>query len=285
MARCAPTKKFSNGTCFTIDSLIKIANKYNKTFNDKINLTTDLITDKKALLRELAIKMKGRYNCDNDVCWLTSKVVRSIDDNDIKHGTFRPIGPKNQYDWLSTNDINNAMRQYERKYIDFKFFGAVPYDFADLPYFNMSDIDFSKLYNTTHKLGAVINLDEHNMPGSHWVALYVDLHRNIIYYFDSFGKKPGRRINLFVRKILTFMYNKKSNTHINVEEFMKKYHTSDDYDVRYNRIQHQFKNSECGVYSMNFIIRLLGGESFDSIVNDIMNDDAMNECRKTYFRN
>ena len=25
--------------------------------------------------------------------------------------------------------------------------------------------------------------------------------------------------------------------------------------------RHQFKNSECGVYSMNFIIRLLNGES------------------------
>jgi DNA polymerase/3'-5' exonuclease PolX len=53
-----------------------------------------------------------------------------------------------------------------------------------------------------------------------------------------------------------------------VAEFMKKYHNSKDYDVRYNKIQHQFKNSECGVYSMNFIIRLLGGETFDEIVNN-----------------
>ena len=28
----------------------------------------------------------------------------------------------------------------------------------------------------------------------------------------------------------------------------------DDFDIRYNKIQHQFKNTECGVYSINFII-------------------------------
>jgi hypothetical protein len=90
---------------------------------------------------------------------------------------------------------------------------------------------------------------------------------------------------MFIRRLLTYMYNKKNNTKFPVEEFMRKYHNSKDYDVRYNKIQHQFKNSECGVYSMNFIIRLLGGETFDEIVNNITNDDKMNSCRNTYFRN
>jgi hypothetical protein len=70
-----------------------------------------------------------------------------------------------------------------------------------------------------------------------------------------------------------------------MSEFMSKFHSSNDYDVRYNKIQHQFKNSECGVYSMNFIIRLLGGETFDDIVNNITDDITMNNCRKIYFRN
>ena len=34
-------------------------------------------------------------------------------------------------------------------------------------------------------------------------------------------------------------------------------------NVEYNRNRHQFKNSECGVYSINFILRLLEGESFE----------------------
>ena len=34
---------------------------------------------------------------------------------------------------------------------------------------------------------------------------------------------------------------------------------------------------------MNFIIRLLNGESFDNITK-ISQDDEMNSCRNTYFR-
>ena len=36
-------------------------------------------------------------------------------------------------------------------------------------------------------------------------------------------------------------------------------------DYKYNNIQHQTGNSECGVYSINFIIRLLNKEKFNLI--------------------
>lgn len=281
MNKCAPGKKYSNGSCFTIDSLIKIAKHYNKKHTDKI----DIIQDKKYLLKELTNRMKNKYNCNDEVCWVDTKLVKSINDEDILYDTFRPNGPKKQYEWLSTTDIEKVMYQYESKYPEFKFLGALPYDFEELPYYGIQNIDFNTLQDSTFKIGAVINLDEHNMPGSHWVALFTDLKKNIVYYFDSFGKKPGKRINIFVRKILNHMYNIKYHTNISMTEFMNKFHSSNDYDVRYNKIQHQFKNSECGVYSMNFIIRLLAGETFDDIVNNITDDITMNNCRKTYFRN
>ena len=66
---------------------------------------------------------------------------------------------------------------------------------------------------------------------------------------------------------------------------MNKNYVLNNYDVRYNKIRHQFKNSECGVYSMNFIIRLLHGESFDNIVENVTKDKDMNTCRQVYFRN
>jgi hypothetical protein len=55
-------------------------------------------------------------------------------------------------------------------------------------------------------------------------------------------------------------------------------------DIKYNKTRHQYKNSECGVYSVNFILRLLKGETFDHICNNITTDDAVNECRKKYYR-
>ena len=80
------------------------------------------------------------------------------------------------------------------------------------------------------------------------------------------------------------MYKKKYNTNFDFKN--KSLYKNIDIDARFNKIQHQFKNSECGVYSINFIIRLLNGkENFDDITNNITNDDVMNSCRKHYFRN
>ena len=82
--------------------------------------------------------------------------------------------------------------------------------------------------------------------------------------------------------------NTQNKTDINIDDIYK-FNTlvkdSDNWDIRYNKIRHQFSNSECGVYSMNFIIRLLHGETFDTIVENVTKDEAMNACRGAYFRN
>ena len=116
----------------------------------------------------------------------------------------------------------------------------------------------------------VVNLDTHDKGGSHWVAFYSDLKSKKIYFFDSFANQPGSRIKKFSNKIL--------------KKFSGGGNFSTD-DIIYNKIRHQFSNSECGVYSMNFIIRLLHGETFNDITNNITKDTDMNACRKSYFRN
>ena len=55
-------------------------------------------------------------------------------------------------------------------------------------------------------------------------------------------------------------------------------------DINYNKIRHQYKNSECGVYSLHFIIKMLEGRTFKNVTEDIIDDDRINECRKAYFR-
>jgi hypothetical protein len=283
--KCAPGKTYTEGSCFTLDNLKSIARSYNKINKDKI----PLVNDKKTLLRHLTNKMSDKYGCKDQLCWIKSKPVQEVDDNkmkdEIKHYTFRPNGPTKSHEWLSTTDINKVMKQYEMNYNDFMFLGALPYDFDELPYYNTQNLDFAELEKHKFKIGAVINLDTHDQSGSHWVALFANLKKNSIYYFDSFGKKPGKKVNLFVRRILTYMYNKKNHSNLSINAFLNKFHSSDDYDVRYNQIQHQFKNSECGVYSMNFIIRLLAGNTFDNIVENITDDDTMNSCRGKYFSN
>jgi hypothetical protein len=183
----------------------------------------------------------SKYNCKDQLCWTRTEPVQKITDNkikeDIKHYTFRPNGPKKQHEWLSTTDINKVMKQYEMQHKNFLFLGALPYDFDELPYYNTQDLNFNELEKGKYKIGAVINLDIHTQSGSHWVALYANLDENKIYYFDSFGKKPGKRIRNFCNRIISYMNN---NEKINTKDFFKKYKSSDKYDIRFNKTQHQF---------------------------------------------
>lgn len=301
--KCAPSKKYTDGSCFTFDSLKKIAESYNQRNNKKI----DINLTKEKLVEELKTKLSDK--CSDQTCWLRLDFVKQLDNEDIEENTFRPKGPSKKYEWLSTTHINDVIEQYQEIHKNFLFLGAVPYDFDDLPILGISDLKFDELEKQGKtKIGIVFNLDEHYKEGSHWVALFTDLDKNQIYFFDSLGRKPMKRIRKFINRIAKYLYNKKYHQilHINdiideikniksmpenkMNDFIKsnkylKNLLGGGFDIRYNHIQHQFENSECGVYSINFIIRLVGGETFDSIINDITKDEEMNSNRKIYFRN
>jgi hypothetical protein len=267
MNTCAPGVKYENNSCFTTEDLMKIAEEYNNTHDTKIIIKND----RKYLLVELNRLMSMNYKCNDELCWIDTKFIKKMKNIKIED-IFRPVGPTPQFEWLSTTDIDSVMEQYEKQFKNFKFFGAVPYDFRTLPEIEeLYNINFNKLVNSNKNiLGMVINLDDSTKPGSHWVALYAVLNENKIYYFDSVGNRPGKRVRNFNKEIFNYMRNNNNNKL---------------FDIRYNHIKHQSGGSECGVYSMNFLIRLLNGESFDHIVNTITKDDKINKCRSKYFRN
>jgi hypothetical protein len=290
--KCAPGIKFNEGSCFNIEQLIHITKLYNKHNLDNQIIISDN-KNKKELLKLLIKKLEKKYDCKDQKCWI-EKINFIKSDYNLKHFVFRPKGPINTNKWLSTKDIDKSLKQYEKKYKKFFYLGTLPNDFKYLDYYGVWNYDFlKKVKNGICKFGSVINLDNHNQSGSHWVSLYFDINEKKIYYFDSFAKKPGKRISEFIEKIIKLMDN-------NTENIFKKYNNKKKYlltneiieeiklktnvDYRINNIRHQFKNSECGVYSMNFIIRLLNNESFDNITKNVTNDDYMNNCRNTYFR-
>lgn len=289
--KCAPGVDFKDGTCFSMDQLINIKNMYNeKNPDNKI----DNYKDKKDLLKSLINKLKEIYDCDDEKCWV-DKIGFIKKNYDIRNFVFRPKGPINSRKWLSTTDIDKSLKQYEKKFKNFFYLGTLPNDFKYLDYYGIWNFDFDKKFEeNVHKFGSVINLDNHDQSGSHWVALFFDLKEKKIYFFDSFAKKPNKKISEFIQKLSLMMddkikpifknYNKRNKYYLDSEyiDDLKNNHSSIEY--KYNNIRHQFKNSECGVYSMNFIIRLLNGESFESITENITKDDEMNSCRNTYFR-
>ena len=292
--KCAPSKTFKDGSCLTLESLKSIATQYNiKNFKNKIEISND----KAKMVKELEKKLSDK--CNDQICWLNLDVVNKIDDKpikkDIKENTFRPLGPIKKNEWLSTSDINDVIVQYQEKHKDFLFLGAVPADFEDLEVLGINNLDFADLQKEgKNKIGIVINLDVHTQGGSHWVALFIDLKKGQIYYFDSFAMKPSKKTRKFINKVFKYIYKKKYNKDIKLNSLINKINGGgkhkliDDlkqFDIKYNTIQHQFKNSECGVYSINFIVRLVGGETFDEVTENVTKDDTMNKCRTRYFSN
>jgi uncharacterized protein Veg len=181
---------------------------------------------------------------------------------------------KNKTEWLTTTDINSVMKQYENKYKNFKFIGPVPIDF-DYEYSvgqcivnELCNINIATLLNRNiKKVGIIFNLDPHNKPGSHWVALYLDLVRYKVYYFDSYGMEPPSEIKKLVERI----QEQGTNLGKNIE-------------YKYNQTRHQYKNSECGVYSMHFIVQLLERkQSFEKMQETQIKDESMIRKRKYFY--
>jgi len=243
--------------------------------NSRISKSDDFIqikNNKKYLLSELIKRFEK--TCGNDELCITkqtfmNELVKEMRDEIIEE-TFRATGPNDPSEWLSTFDIDNILTQYQNVYSDFLYLGAVPLDCGNLSFCSLYQVDFDKYYKDgTNYLGVVFNLDKHGQPGSHWVALYVDLKNGEINYCDSNGKGPLDDVVTIIDQFRDY-YKKRTDKHA---------------VYQFNKIPYQKDGSECGVYSSNFIIRRLSGEKFENIVQNYLTFKDINSCRNVYFNN
>ena len=275
--KCSPNLEFENGSCYPLDLLVDMAeafNEYNKDKgkDDRIKLNSKAETlEPEQYKIYLLHEFKQRYNGDQKDL-IKEKFTNFLADETkeyLENNIFRPDGPQGKFEWLSTIDINNVLEQYELKYPGFKFLGAVPIDFDELSYLPFKKLDFKELVdNGFNRIGVIFNLDEHYKSGSHWVSLFADLKKGQVYFSDSYGSAVPKPISIFMNRIVKYLEDN------NIEP-----------DVRHNKTRHQRGNSECGVYSVNFILRLLKGKTFEYITNKRLSDDKVNKCRAIYFGN
>jgi len=235
---CAPANKSKDHTCYSKDQLIKIASSLNQKKNAGIGLNKS----KNALWE--SIRKTLFPVCTTEWCWLDHVDT----DKTMKEETFRPAMPiewvKNKYEWLSTTDINEVMVQYEKKYENFRFFGPVPVDCPKDIYCELTDLDIKGLKaKGVDYIGVVFNLDRHDQSGSHWVALYINIPKSLITYYDSTSSEPPEDIKYFINMI-GIKLNQINGKHV----------------YEYNKKRHQYGGSECGMYSMNFLIESLKGK-------------------------
>jgi len=258
--KCAPSIEKLSGTCISTHLLEKM---YTISTKSPLPQISNPISYREQLVKSI----NTSTNCSSELCWLTNKIFFSLDRNSIieLRGSYRPIGPTDDT-WLNTININQVMKQYSIKYSDFEFIGALPRDFDD--FYKLTTCDWNNFINNNKtKIGIIFNHDTSNEDGSHWVSLYIDFKIGGIYYFDSIGRQPKKEI----RKLIN-----------SIKDFMEKVNITPNIII--NNIRHQHKNTECGVYSIAFIIRLLDGEeSVDEIIHKVINDDTIQEFRTYIF--
>lgn len=278
---CSPLKGKINNSCYTPSILLKIRDAYNENHAEKI--TTD---DTK----EIWLELKTRLDCTKEDCWLDQ-----IKDDNLKKKidryVFAPDKPpewkKNPNEWLSNFDIMNVLEQYELTYTAFDFIGPSPIDFdKKLEGGKCVWNELCKFDLATHakkgkkKIGIIFNLDEHDKSGSHWVSLFIDMSEHLIFYFDSAGSTAPDEIRKFVDRVQTQA----------IADGSKKYKYMENAPY-----VHQHGGSECGVYSLFFIITMLthnvGGEKKEMAMKEIVklfkrkriSDEYIEKYRNVYF--
>ena len=295
MSLCAPNIDYeSHFTCFTKNELISIIKAFNNYIINK-NLCKDntcikrlsLITippndiENDKIKKLLWVKIYNRLKpiCKYEDCWINLDFINKIEDSQLrkklKYFTFKPKFYANRDKWLNTTDIEAVMKQYEKKYPDFYFIGAKPCDF-----YKYTKLKYEKWFSYK-KVGIVFNLDKTGEPGSHWTSLFVDNDPECIrqgqhkmYYFDSTGNPPNKQIHDFI--LLIARVQIKNNPAIKNER-------ERTIEVYVNTTTHQKGNSECGVYSIYFLIKKLKTPINQPINNIHISDKDMKMFRKYIF--
>lgn len=298
---CHPEQqgKFS---CFPEPALHRIAKAWNR--KNKNNL---IKLDKNVNRLWKNINKKFRDKCSNERCWSTIEEVKNDSnmrgDNLKKY--FRPLFRKSwidkPYEWLSTPDIEQVMKQYEVKYPDFVFIGPVPMDFDSKDSVGqcivneLCQLDLQEMFNKgKYRIGIIFNLDYHDQPGSHWVSLYVSMLPDDpnfgVHFFDSYASPPPPEVNELANRLVQqsrgINFSKvsgkdatggtKKNRHNN-NQLQRE---NDDFKYTYNKVRHQYKNSECGVYCLNFLEESLDRKERRSIP---ISDETIHQKRLHFY--
>jgi hypothetical protein len=268
---CAPSADLSSGSCYTKQQLVTLANAYNRKYTNKINISGT----KEEIWNQLEQRMR---TCSNEWCWMNRLNMEDTFIQQYGASPFRPIRPAGKNAWLSTYDIRDVLKQYEQLYPDFISLGPVPIDFCMLASNEVCRLNLKQILSKgKRRIGMVFNTDPSNKPGKHWVSMFVDLTGNPeqweINYFDSFGKAQASK------EVMDLVNHLKSQN----PNFIVKMNCSDKACT--SARNHQKLNTECGVYSINFIVERLSGKSWeDLVINNLYDDSTMTSRRRVYFR-
>ena len=271
---CSPKNKNTNYTCYSDSDLYKLKDMWNARHPDRPIKTKNT--------KQIWILLKEYYAtiCNKESCWVRQMTKNSKQEQELLDA-FAPESPKewkkNPNEWLSSIDILQVMNQYEKKYKCFDFLGPSPIDYDTHKLYGkcvweeLCHFDLDKHLQQQHnKIGVIFNLDPHYKGGSHWVSLFINIKNKTIFFFDSTGEQIPNQINKFVDTVIE--QGKQLPTPINFK-----------FDQNYP-VEHQYGNTECGIYSIFFIIHMLEDKiTGHYLKTNILKDEYIENFRKVYY--
>lgn len=118
------------------------------------------------------------------------------------------------------------------------------------------------------KIAFIFNTDPHYKSGSHWIAMYLDMQKKVIFFFDSNGDDIPKELKTLQDKIVCQM----RDINIKIKSMSNE------------NMRHQNGNTECGMYCLYFIISLLTNKhSFRYFKTKKIKDKDVEKLRKVYF--
>lgn len=280
-SQCGVANKYDSRakTCFTKPQVVALIEAYNRMLKlNKVKLTGGryenlrpiIMGGKAEMLDQLRQRLSKECPNGDDACILNQELMNEIVMHlrDDLRTAILPLGPRGSTEWLANDEIDTVMFPYMKVYPDFCYLGTNASNCHQYARCQFHDFDYeSRLAKGCKYFGAIFNLDKVGQGGSHWVAMFLDIPAKKLYYCDSNGMVPNPPIQSFL------------------DETMQKLSKFNLQQIN-NRKAFQTDGSECGVYSCNFIIRMLSQkETFQEIIDNPLNFAQINSCRKAYFRN
>ena len=271
---CSPENKHKEYTCYSDSDLTKLKDMWNARHPDQPIKTTDS--------KQIWKQLKDYYasTCSKESCWVRQMTKNTKMEKELLDA-FAPESPKewnkNPNEWLSSIDILKVMNQYEKKYKCFDFLGPSPIDYDthklygecvwdELCHFNLEE----QIKKGHTKFGVIFNLDPHYKGGSHWVSLFINVKKHTIFYFDSAGETIPVQIKKFVNMVTEQGHKLKTPINFSFDEN--------------HPIEHQYGNTECGIYSIFFVIHMLEDKiTGHYLKTHMLKDEYMEQFRNVFY--
>ncbi len=312
---CAHGNQNKNGQCLNKDDITNIVSIINQVGIDKSDNKeiggSDINTENQ-LINVIQNATPSSKNCETSGCIL-DEFQSKVAEKDVQLGNilrmiidkrFKPSGPWNSTEWLSDRNIENTLKQLIDAKDNFAILG-----FKMLDEFTTPDKDFELIEEYRKKgktkIAFVANQDISTGTGIHWVALFLDFEPpqitnpnpnlgptkcNIkevgfgsysspftIEFFNSAGGSIYKEILTWATHIQCLLCSKGFVSDI----------------IQVSEIQHQQENTECGVYSIYYIISRLEGYPYTNFSGlnkgkiskeHLIPDGHMEKFRESLFR-